>query len=413
MIVCKKHYTKLYEKYKRKRDFAIMMMKKICAGLLGAMLMTGVGSNNLTADIPMLSVKTASAAADTTEEPMKISINLAARSLALLKGNEKIRLYPIGPGKASTPTPTGYYKVRYKEVNPTWTDPQSGTSIPSGPSNPLGYRWIEFQGNYGIHGTNRPDSIGYYVSNGCVRMHEEDVEALYDLVDVGTPVEITYNRVVVEKAPDDTVVYYIYPDGYGWQDLNVSDVHKWLAGYGVGDFVSDADIENKIEASDGNPTYIAKVYPLYVNGKKLVSKAIVADNVTYLPAVDVANELKVALGWEAADNMLVSDLGKAAGVLKRDTYYCTDKAAEVLFKLKGSIDGKNYILGTNNISNKKPADTIVPLTKDKPAVSENNAVGSAANVNSNETTVAAEKPAANAEAKTKSLNEIYAEAVKD
>lgn len=52
----------------------------------------------------------------------KLVINLAARSLAAIRGNQKVALYPIGPGKTSTPTPTGYYKVIDKEVNPTWTD---------------------------------------------------------------------------------------------------------------------------------------------------------------------------------------------------------------------------------------------------------------------------------------------------
>ena len=83
------------------------------------------------------------------------------------------------------------------------------------------------------------------------------------MVEVGTPVDITYNRVVVEKTPDDQIAYYIYPDGYGWQNVTAADVNKWLAGYGVADFVTDADVEQKIQASDGNPTYIAKVYPLY------------------------------------------------------------------------------------------------------------------------------------------------------
>lgn len=45
---------------------------------------------------------------------LKISINLAARSLALYRDTDKIRLYPIGPGAADTPTPVGYYKIQEK-----------------------------------------------------------------------------------------------------------------------------------------------------------------------------------------------------------------------------------------------------------------------------------------------------------
>ena len=325
------------------------MLKKVCAGMLGAMMISGtmVGMMPLQASAaPAQTSADRPAQTQKTEEPVKISINLAARSLAVLKGTEKIRLYPIGPGKASTPTPTGYYKVLSKDVNPTWTDPGTGYSIPSGESNPLGYRWMQFQGNYGIHGTNRPDSVGHYVSNGCIRMHEEDVEKIYDMVEVGTPVEITYNRIVVEKTPDDQIAYYIYPDGYGWQNVTTADVNKWLAGYGVSDFVTDADVEQKIQASDGNPTYVAKVYPLYVNGQKLKGKAVVQDDITYLPAVDLAEAAKVSLGWKPEEKVLVSSYGQAVGYKKKDTLYCNADDVATLYHLDGGLNAGKFELKT-------------------------------------------------------------------
>lgn len=299
--------------------------------------------------------KTAPAETEKKSLEKKISINLAARSLALFEGNKKIRLYPIGPGKASTPTPVGYYKIRSKDYNPTWTDPSSGVSIPSGPDCPLGYRWMEIQGNYGIHGTNRPNSIGHYVSNGCIRMHEKDVEALFDMVKIGTPVEITYNRVVVEKLDDNTVVYYIYPDGYGWQNLSVEDVNKWLAGYGVANFVSNEDIEAKINASDGEPTYVAKVYPLYVNGEKMKNKAVEQDGVMYLPAIDLADAAHVNLGWDSTTQKLISTLGTAPGVDKKDVLYCKAEDAKTLFKLGGTLDNNNYVMKFVPVEKQEPA----------------------------------------------------------
>lgn len=204
---------------------------------------------------------------------------------------------------------------------------------------------MTLKGNIGIHGTNRPDSVGHLVSHGCIRMREKDVEALFDLVHVGTPVEITYNRVVVEKAPDDTVVYYVYPDGYGWQKLRPEDVQKWLSGYGVGDFVSDSDIEAKIDASDGEPTFVAKVYPLYLNGIRLKKQAVVQDGITYLPANDLAEASGIDLGWNPESGMLISMLGKAKGYDKRDVLYCRAEDAAVLFHLDGVIDeNKRFIL---------------------------------------------------------------------
>jgi len=354
------------------------MWEKVCAGMLGAMMITGTAAGVSAAEkgsaqpqmaaapaaakaqasqpaapAPVVESKPADVAAEKKEEQkkeeqLKISINLAARSLALYRGTEKVRLYPIAPGTASTPTPTGYYKVSEKEVNPTWTDPETGTSIPSGPDCPLGYRWIGVQGNIGIHGTNNPGSIGTYASHGCMRMFEKDVEELYSLIHVGTPIEITYNRVVVEKAPaDGTVVYYIYPDEYGWQKITTEEVHKWLSGYGVGNFVSDEEIDKKIAESDGNPTYIGKVYPLYVNGKRLKNNAVEQDGVLYLPAIDLADAVKVNLGWIPEAQTLMSTYGKALGVDKRDVLYCTDKDVRTLFHLTGGMDKeKRYSLQT-------------------------------------------------------------------
>ncbi|SHK95885.1 Lipoprotein-anchoring transpeptidase ErfK/SrfK [Selenomonas ruminantium] len=323
-------------------------------------------------------------------QEMKISINLAARSLALFEGTEKIRLYPIGPGKASTPTPVGYYKIRSKDVNPTWTDPSSGQSIGSGPDCPLGYRWMEIQGNYGIHGTNRPDSIGHYVSNGCIRMHEKDVEALFDLVKIGTPVEITYNRVVVEKMADNTVVYYIYPDGYGWQKLSTDDVNKWLAGYGVANFVSNEDIEEKINASDGEPTYIAKVYPLYVNGVKMKNNAVEQDGVMYLPAIDLADAAHVNLGWDEKSQKLISTLGTAAGLDKKDVLYCKAADTRTLFNLAGAVEHTNFVMKSVAAEKKvapvqnQPVDIAKPVDHDAaPAV--NSALPDKDNTTNNDT----------------------------
>ena len=300
--------------------------------------------------------------AEKKELERKISINLAARSLALFEGTEKIRLYPIGPGTVNTPTPVGYYKIRSKDVNPSWINPKNGEVIPSGPDCPLGYRWMQIQGNYGIHGTNKPDSIGHYVSNGCIRMQEEDVEALFDLVKIGTPVEITYNRVVVEKLPDNTVAYYIYPDGYGWQKITVDDVNKWLAGYGVANFVDNEEIAAKIEASDGEPTYVAQVYPLYVNGEKLKNKAVVYNGVTYLPAIDLAEAVHVDLGWNEKTRKLVSTLGVADGVDKKDVLYCKLEGAAALFKLTGQLEKGSFVM--KYTSNNQPAKPAVEKTND-------------------------------------------------
>ena len=343
------------------------MLKKVMAGVLCASLFSGIPAA-FAAEEPVTLVPGKGLPAQAEKKPAaapeqkpqaeekvdRIAINLASRSLAAYQNGKRIRLYPIGVGKASTPTPTGYYKILDKEENPVWTDPEDGYSIPSGESNPLGYRWMQIQGNYGIHGTNKPSSVGGYVSNGCIRMFEEDVEGLYRITDVGTPVDITYNRVVVEKTPDDVVAYYIYPDGYDRQDIDVASVTEWLNGYGIADFEPDANIEAKIEASDGQPTYIGKVYPLYVNGKKLAEKAIVKDEVTYLPAVPVAKELGLALNLYPESNSLQTMYGKATAYTKKKNIYFDGKDSNALYHLTGSISNGAYMLGKGAAAPAKP-----------------------------------------------------------
>ncbi len=123
-----------------------------------------------------------------------ILVDLSNCKLSLRSGDMVIKRYPVAIGKAETATPTGNFKVTDKLPNPVWysTSPSGAKeAIPAGdPRNELGTRWIGFKPAYGIHGTIDPGSIGKAMSKGCVRMHNEDVEELYDLLAIGTPVEI-------------------------------------------------------------------------------------------------------------------------------------------------------------------------------------------------------------------------------
>ena len=60
------------------------------------------------------------------------------------------------------------------------------------PQNPMGVAAMTLSGGeYAIHGTNVPSSIGGFVSYGCIRMYNQDITDLYDRVSVGTPVIVT------------------------------------------------------------------------------------------------------------------------------------------------------------------------------------------------------------------------------
>jgi lipoprotein-anchoring transpeptidase ErfK/SrfK len=111
--------------------------------------------------------------------------------------------YTVATGLPEYPTPTGIYSVTELRYLPTWINPAPDTwgadmpeMIPPGPGNPLGLRAINWSAD-GIrfHGTSATYSLGYNASHGCVRMSNDEVIALYDMVEVGTPI------VSVEVAP--------------------------------------------------------------------------------------------------------------------------------------------------------------------------------------------------------------------
>jgi len=115
--------------------------------------------------------------------------------LTWYKGKRKLS-FPIAVGQAAYPTPSGDFSVIQKQMHPTWFPPSSPWAeglgpVPPGVNNPLGTRWIGTSAPaIGMHGTPVSSSIGTRASHGCIRMYISDVERLYPLVDIGTPVYI-------------------------------------------------------------------------------------------------------------------------------------------------------------------------------------------------------------------------------
>lgn len=108
--------------------------------------------------------------------PVEIVINIPAKRLTVYRQGSIYREYIIATGKPSTPTPSGVFTIINKEIDP---------------GGPYGTRWLGLSAKgYGIHGTNNPASIGNAASNGCIRMYNEDVEALFDITPIGTVVRI-------------------------------------------------------------------------------------------------------------------------------------------------------------------------------------------------------------------------------
>jgi lipoprotein-anchoring transpeptidase ErfK/SrfK len=135
-----------------------------------------------------------------TEEELgkTITIDLSTNTLRLLDGFDVVRTYDVGTAMRGFRTPPGTWKVIEKQENPTWYNPDPDgwgagmpLTIPGGPSNPLGTRALYLDApGIRIHGTPDTGSVGFYVSHGCVRMRMWEVEKLYPLVPIDTPVLI-------------------------------------------------------------------------------------------------------------------------------------------------------------------------------------------------------------------------------
>ncbi len=142
-----------------------------------------------------------------------------ARSLVLYRGRRQLlveengqvlRRFPVAVGMPGWETPLGRFEVIQMTADPTWKHPVTGQLFPPGPGNPLGSRWIGFHSDCqgrrgfngqeqlevkgcvssGFHGTPNRASIGRAVSHGCVRMFDENVRDLFDLVRMGTVVTV-------------------------------------------------------------------------------------------------------------------------------------------------------------------------------------------------------------------------------
>jgi len=137
-----------------------------------------------------------------------IVINLSELRLYYFdKTNNLVYTYPISAGRDGWQTPTANTYVTRKKENPTWYVPKSiyeytlqtkGIELPPfigpGPKNPLGHYGIYLaKQGYLIHGTNAPQQIGLYISSGCIRMYNHDVEELYNMVEIKTPVHIIHH----------------------------------------------------------------------------------------------------------------------------------------------------------------------------------------------------------------------------
>ncbi|MDQ0448570.1 lipoprotein-anchoring transpeptidase ErfK/SrfK [Methylobacterium aerolatum] len=130
-----------------------------------------------------------------------IVISVSQRKLYLVNGDGTAIRYPVAVGKPGKQW-FGTVRIDGKYVAPAWSPPsdvkRDNPRLPNliaggSPHNPMGAAAMTLAGGqYAIHGTNRPSSIGTWASYGCIRMYNQDVVDLYQRVDVGTSVTMMH-----------------------------------------------------------------------------------------------------------------------------------------------------------------------------------------------------------------------------
>ena len=136
---------------------------------------------------------------DLSIAPGTIVVKSSERRLYLVTDSGSAIRYPVAVGRVGKQWSGAAY-IAGKYVNPAWSppdeirhdNPKLPSVIPGGTKgNPMGTRALVLdRGQYAIHGTNKPSSIGTFASYGCIRMHNADIQDLYERVGVGTPIVV-------------------------------------------------------------------------------------------------------------------------------------------------------------------------------------------------------------------------------
>jgi L,D-transpeptidase ErfK/SrfK len=206
-----------------------------------------------------------------TELQNGLVINLPELRLYFFQNEAYQRRYALAVGRPSWPTPTGTYKIFEKRKNPTWNVPPSiqeemdergwevVTKVPPGPKNPLGKFWLGTTASgVGIHATNRPWTVGYSVSHGCIRMLPHEIEQLFAQVAVGTPVKIIYRPIKLALTPQGKVYLEAVPNIYGWELKSMEWVKDMAEYYNIADRIDWDKVKPILKTRSGLAQDITK-----------------------------------------------------------------------------------------------------------------------------------------------------------
>lgn len=170
-----------------------------------------------------------------------VVINIPQMRLFLYENGQLKNVYPVAVGKNRTRTPLGNYNIGSKAYNPTWSIPASIrreraaaglpeiSSIPPGPSNPLGPVFVRLgppRLGLGIHGTNAPASVPGIRSHGCVRMHSNNALQFARSVHTGANAAVIYQLASLNADANKHLWLAAYADPYQQRNLNTTALRQ-------------------------------------------------------------------------------------------------------------------------------------------------------------------------------------------
>ena len=226
---------------------------------------------------------------ENSKEEIRICVNIPALTLTVYKNDRIIKQYKIAAGSPKTPTPAGQYKIVSKETDPTWypmpkpvkkiddkgveyTEMIVEDPVPPGPDNPLGKYWMGLdRDDLGIHSTNNPSSIGYSVSHGCIRMNPSQVKEVFDLVQVGTVVDIVYKTTEIE-IEEDSIYIAAYTDIYSREKDRLKNIKYKLDKTGIP--YDQKLLKEILERNSGTFLMVSRPYRVIVQGQDVSVKSI-------------------------------------------------------------------------------------------------------------------------------------------
>lgn len=178
---------------------------------------------------------------DKPKGKISLLVDVDKKKVTLFNNGKPYKEYPVAVGKVSTPSPIGNWSI---------------AEIDYWPGGPFGSVWMAIKnpwGNYGIHGTDRPWSIGSNASGGCIRMYNNDVLELSKMIETGTPVKIIgtpYSPLYEERrhlqagmngADVQEVQRSLFEKGY--YKYNIDGMWSWRTQKAIRDFQKDHDFE--------------------------------------------------------------------------------------------------------------------------------------------------------------------------